>query len=257
MSGRDLLIYLSVKYQGNFDKIYHAITTHECASDEDIKKAVDSVKAKVLTIIDENYPDSLKRMCTPPLVLYYYGDLSLLTDQASQRLAVVGSRECTIYGRKMTNKIVSEVANKKIIIVSGLARGIDAVAHHSAINAKGKTIAVLGCGIDSIYPKENEELFKEIKANHLLVSEYPNDTKPEPNFFPLRNRLVAGFADKVLVTEAYKNSGTNITVLYALKQGKDVMVVPYEADKESSCNKLIQDGAALVETAEDVLYLMK
>ncbi|MCQ2794024.1 MAG: DNA-processing protein DprA [Bacilli bacterium] len=255
MDGRNLLLYLSLKYAGNYDKIYQAITKRETVEEEAVKEAVKQIKCHTLTIIDKEYPESLKRIPTPPLVLYYYGDISLLTS-ATPRLGVVGSRDCSLYGRRMTRSIVSEVA-KSVIIVSGLARGIDAVAHRATIDAKGKTIAVLGGGIDVIYPRENAELFAAIKKNHLLISEYPGETKPEPSYFPLRNRLVAGFSDKLLVTEAYKNSGTNITVLYALKQGKDVMAIPYEADQASSCNKLIQDGAALVETADDVLYLMK
>lgn len=254
MSGRELLIYLSIKYEGDFERILKAIKAKEDATEEMVKKEVATIKSNVITIIDKEYPEELKHINMPPLVLYYYGDISLLNSK--MRLAVVGSREASEYGIKMTKSIVQDIANK-VTVVSGLARGIDAIAHKTVIDNHGRTIGILGCGIDYVYPKENDGLYTTIKKNHLLLSEYPNLTKPKPDYFPMRNRIIAGVAQKVLVTEAYKNSGTNITVLFALKQGKDVLAVPYPADANSSANKLIQDGAFLVETGEEVLYLMK
>lgn len=254
MSGRDLLIYLSLKYEGDFEKMLKAIKNKEETNDDEIKKTIVTVKSNVLTILDKDYPEELKHINMPPLVLYYYGDISLL--DSVMRLAVVGSREASKYGIKITKNIVTDIASK-VTVVSGLARGIDAIAHQTAIDNKGRTIGVLGCGIDYIYPKENDKLYAQIKKEHLLISEYPNFTKPKPDYFPMRNRIISAIAQKVLVTEAYKNSGTNITVLFALKQGKDVMAVPYPADTQSSANKLIQDGAFLVENGDDVLYLME
>lgn len=258
MNGRELLIYLSIKYKGNFEKIYKAIKEKEPLDDNMIKQELSKINLKqVITILDKEYPNHFKTITSPPLVLYYKGDISLL-NTIEPRLAVVGSRENSEYGEKITRQIVkgliTEGANP--VIVSGLSRGIDAIAHDECLKNNGKTIGVLGCGIDYIYPKANESLYKEIENNGLLISEYPGTTAPEPDNFPMRNRLIAGASDKVLVTEAYKNSGTNLTVLFALKQGKDVMSVPHEVGKESSCNKLIQDGAYLVENADDVDYLL-
>lgn len=254
MLGKDLLVYLSIKYRGDFNKMIKAVREKEDVNEEEAIKAVKSIKANYLTILDKDYPDELRHICMPPLVLYYYGDLSLLKGE-EVRVAVIGSRESTPYGEKMTRELVSTLASKKRIIVSGLARGIDGVAHDSCIRNNGKTIAVLGSGIDYPYPASNKQLYEMIKLNHLLISEYPNKTEPTPDNFPMRNRIVAGLSHKVLVTEAYTNSGTNITVLFALKQGKDIMAVPHEAKKNSACNRLIQDGAYLVESGEDVLYL--
>ncbi|MCQ2792141.1 MAG: DNA-processing protein DprA [Bacilli bacterium] len=254
MLGKDLLVYLSLKYKGDFKKMIDAIHKKEEVNDEVAMKALKTIKSKYITILDQAYPEELRHVYMPPLVLYYYGDISLLKSE-EVKVAVIGSRESTSYGEKMTRDLVEPLAKKRRIIVSGLARGIDAIAHDTCIKSKGKTIAVLGSGIDYCYPTSNRKLYDEIKMNHLLISEYPNALSPTPDNFPSRNRIVAGIANKVLVTEAYINSGTNITVLYALRQGKDVMAVPHEANHQSACNRLIQDGAFLVENAEDVLYL--
>lgn len=254
MLGKDLLVYLSLKYKGDFKKMVKAIHEKETVKDEIALEEIKKIKSKYITVLDDAYPEELRHIYMPPLVLYYYGDISLLKSE-EVRVAVVGSRECTDYGRDITKELVEPLAMKNRIIVSGLARGIDGIAHSTCINAKGKTIAVLGSGIDYPYPSSNKALYEEIKNHHLLLSEYPNKTEPTPDNFPARNRIVAGIAHKVLVTEAYVNSGTNITVLYALRQGKDVMAVPHEAKKNSACNRLIQDGAFLVESVDDILYL--
>lgn len=254
MLGKDLLVYLSLKYKGDFKKIVNAIHKKETVKDEVALKEIKKVKSKYITVLDDEYPDELRSIYMPPLVLYYYGDIKLLKSKEI-RVAVIGSRECTDYGKDITKKLVTPLAKKNRIIVSGFARGIDTIAHQVTLDNKGKTIAVLGSGIDYCYPRNNLPLYEAIKKDHLIISEYPNKVEPSPDNFPARNRIVAGIANKVLVTEAYINSGTNITVLYALRQGKDVMAVPHEAKKNSACNRLIQDGAFLVESEEDVLYL--
>ncbi len=251
VKGRDLLIYLSVTYEGDWHKIFDAIKRKEKNfTVDDVDQAVTSVKAKTTTLLDDDYPEILKKCHYPPFVLYYYGDLNLIDENKS--LAVVGSRNSSPYGEEMTRKIVSVVA-KKFTIVSGLARGIDSLAEQTAIDVGGKTIAILGSGIDYCYPKENWQLYEEIKKHHLLVSEYPNLTKPNKEHFPMRNRLIAYFSNSLFMAEGSTKSGSFITVSYALDKGSDIFCLPHEANKNSGCNKLIKEGATLVESGEEIL----
>ncbi|MFA5481547.1 MAG: DNA-processing protein DprA, partial [Bacilli bacterium] len=249
-TGREILIYLSIKYKGNWDEIYAAIKRKEPIDDVAFADSLASVKAKTITILDKNYPEHLKQCYKPPFVLYYYGDCHLL-ERSHEAIAYIGSRKASEYGCKMARVIVGELA-KKMVIVSGLARGIDTIAHQTAINVNGKTIAILGSGIDYCYPRENIELYEKIKSEHLVISEYPNHTEPDHSQFPLRNRLIAMLAKSVIVGEAGMKSGTLITVSYALSAGRDVCCVPYPADASSACNSLIKQGAKLVENANDV-----
>lgn len=258
MLGKDLLVYLSIKYKGDFKRIVQAIHEKEKVDEEVALGELKKIKSKYITVLDDAYPDELRHIYMPPLVLFYKGDISLLKS-AAPRLGVIGSRECTEYGSKMTKELVSGVIDGKKdnpVIVSGGARGIDTIALDTCLNNKGKTIAVLGSGLERLYPSVNKEMFEKIAKTGLLITEYPDMVEAAPDNFPARNRLVAGISNKILVTEAYKNSGTNITVLYALRQGKDVMAVPSEAGKNSACNRLIQDGAFLVENVDDLKYLI-
>ena len=169
---------------------------------------------------------------------------------------MVGSRKHSDYGEKMTTDIGGDLAKRGYVIVSGLARGIDSIAHKAAIDSGGSTIAILGSGIDVCYPPENQDLYDEIKNNHLLISEYPNDVQPDSYRFPIRNRLIAGLSKTLVVTEASYCSGTLITAMLALQGNTDVMCVPYEAGRQSECNRLISHGAYLVESADDVIEQM-
>lgn len=254
MTGRNLLAALSIKYKGNFEKMLTAIKEKEKLSDEQVEGYLKTIKSKFITILDPEYPENLKKVYMPPLVLYYYGDISLL-NSINNIVAVVGSRNNTLYGEKVTKVLTEALVSKNRIIISGLAKGIDGIAHKTCIDNKGKTIAILGSGIDYPYPYENKKLYEIIKKDHLLLSEYPNDLIPSKENFPVRNRIVAGIADKILVTEAFDNSGTCITVMYGLTLGKDVLAVPSEIFKGSATNKIIQDGGFLVENVEDVIFL--
>lgn len=254
MKGRDLLIYLAIKYRGAWKDIYTAITRREEIKPEDVESALSGIKCSILTILDEEYPESFKTVYHPPFVLFYYGDIHLLFNY-KKILAVVGSRDFSDYGKKMTEEIVRGVA-PKYIIVSGLARGIDAIAHESCMEVGGKTIAILGSGIDYCYPHNNKDLYEKIKNQHLVLSEYPDNCEPCRDNFPERNRLIAACAKSLLVTEAKAKSGTLITVGYTLELGRDVMCVPHQAGEGSSCNRLISGGALLVENADDVLYAL-
>ena len=254
MEPREMLIAYSIKYSGDFNKILKA--AHDVEIIEDCyKEAAKNLKCGVITFVDLNYPSHLKNIYKPPIVLYYYGDISLL-ENPLRNVSMVGSREYTEYGEKMAVEIATGLAKKGYNIVSGLARGIDGISHRSAIKAGGKTIAVLGGGIDTCYPSENQDLCDEIKKNHLLISEYPGTTPPTVSSFPIRNRIIAGLSKSLVVVEAGEHSGSGITAALAMNGNTDVMCVPYPAGIKSQCNKLISMGAALVESAEDVINQM-
>lgn len=255
LKARDLLLYLVIKYEGRYDDILFAIQNKLPFEKTEAIGIGKKVKSKYVTIMDSDYPKCLKNVYHPPLVLFYYGDLSLL-DDIDKNVAVVGSRNYSPYGEKMTKEIVTSLSSN-FNIVSGLAKGIDSIAHSACIKNKGKTIGILGCGIDYIYPKENYELIEEVKNNHLLISEYPNVIPPQKDNFPLRNRLIACVSKGVIITEASVRSGTMITASHAVCQGKEVLCVPYTAESHSGCNHLIKEGAYLIEDADDALAILK
>jgi len=209
-----------------------------------------------VTIVDKSYPKKLENIYMPPLILFYQGDLHLL---ASKILAVIGSRENTSYGERVTKRIVPQLVEHQIHIISGLAYGIDSIAHKSCIEVNGKTIAILGSGINQVYPKQHQDLANEIGKHHLLMSEYPPYAKATKTHFPFRNRIVSGLSDGILVIEAKEKSGTLITCDYALDQGKDIFVIPNHIFDENSVgtNNLIKQGANLVTTIFDILENIK
>lgn len=197
---------------------------------------------KYVTYSSKEYPEKLKDITNPPYVLFYKGDLSLINDNMA---AIVGSRKNTHYGEQVTKIIVSELYNISYGVISGVAAGIDSIAHKEILRRGGKTIGVLGCGVDIVYPRENSNLYEQIINNGLLLSEFLPGTKPLAYNFPQRNRIISGLSKGVIVVEASHKSGSLITVSYALNQGKEVMVVPGPIFNESSkgCNLLIHDGA--------------
>ncbi len=255
MDGRNLLIFYAIISKGDYFKINEAIRDKPEYDDRLILSVLERVKCKVVTMLDAEYPQELYKITPAPFVLFYYGDLSLLNN-LERNISVVGSRENTPYGEMMTKKIVEKLA-PSYNIVSGLAIGIDTVALQTAIDNGGHVIAIIPSGIEECYPKRNIDLYKEIKRNHLLISEYPFDTPAEPNSCRMRNRIVSALSNSLLVTEAHGNSGTLITIGYTLMQGKEVFCVPYRADEKSHCNRLIKEGALLVEDAEEIIYQLE
>ena len=204
----------------------------------------------------DEYPDHLRSLLAdPPVVLYCRGDASLLADE-SRNMAVVGTRTITRYGKDVTTQFVRAFAYEGLCVVSGGARGVDSLAHKTALECGGKTVAVLGCGVDIAYPPENKELLNEIAQNGLVVSEYPPGTPPNQFRFPERNRLIAAFSSGVLVTEAGLKSGSLITADLAIEQGKELYVVPGSVFSKQSegCNSKIKEcQAAAVTVPEDIL----
>lgn len=207
---------------------------------------------RLLTPADPGYPENLRNIYDPPLALYVRGGLEA---RDRRGVAVVGSRQTSYYGREMSRRLSYQLAYAGMTVISGLARGVDTYAHEGAIAAKGRTIAVLGCGIDQVYPPENGLLAEKVAENGALISEFPLGTKPDRQTFPIRNRVVAGLSMGVLVVEAPRSSGALITARMALDQGRQVFAVPGRVDTPHSrgCHQLIKDGARLVEGAEDVL----
>ena len=198
------------------------------------------------------YPENLKQLRDAPPLLYVLGNPDLLN--ASPAVSVVGSRNASVNGRKLASRIAFELSEQNVMVISGMARGIDSSAHKGAMyanNQQGRTIAVLGTGVDVPYPKENTALYQQIITQGAVISEFALGTTPQAQNFPRRNRLVSALSDGTLVIEAGLSSGSLITARLALEQGRDVFAVP--DSRSSGTNKLIKDGAFLVESADDIL----
>ena len=206
----------------------------------------------VISMEDSSYPPRLKEIYDPPLVLYVRGDVDVLPKPG---IAMVGTRHPTPYGSGMAERLACDLAAQGLVIISGMARGVDTASHRGAITAKGKTVAVFGTGVDVIYPKENSRLSEQILAlGGALISEFPLGSFAAPQNFPIRNRILSGMSFGVLVVEAAEYSGTRITARCALEQNRDVYAVPGNVTNKNSWgpNTLIKQGAKLVATWEDV-----
>jgi DNA processing protein len=217
----------------------------------ELKKAAD-LGAHVITAEDDEYPSALREIHDPPIVLYVRGHL---TERDRNAVAVVGSRKATHYATESAKKLSFQMAYAGLTVASGLARGIDTAAHQGALAAKGRTIAVIGSGLGELYPPENAELADRIAASGAVISEFPIDTKPDRQTFPIRNRIVTGLSFGVLVVEAGANSGALISANMAAEQGRTLYAVPGRIDAPSALgsNRLIQQGAKLVITVDDIL----
>ena len=253
---RNILLFFTYKYRSNFGLIVEALKNKEKITEEEVDDVLRKTKSKFITLVDEEYPESLKKISEPPLVLFYEGDISLLRNNTNHKLSVVGSREASDYGIKSTKKIIS-VLEDDYIIISGLAKGIDGASHEAALSNNLKTIAVLADGLKKVYPPEHLNLYKRIVDNGgLIISEYHDEFSPEKEFFLARNRIIAGLCNFLLVTEAYERSGAQRTVTYALNFGKDIGCIPYQIDKKSFCNQLIKDGAYLIESGKEITKIL-
>ncbi len=207
---------------------------------------------KVLFYTDADYPGQLKNIYDPPPVLFLRGRADCFNDIS---VALVGARKATPYGLSVAENLACELAGAGVVVVSGMARGIDAAAHRGTLDTGGKTIAVLGCGVDVIYPKENGRLMDNIVQNGVVISEFPPGTLPDAWHFPVRNRVISGLCKVIVVVEAAERSGALITAHVALEQGRDVMAVPGNITSKLSrgSNELIKQGAAPVLGARDII----
>ena len=221
-------------------------------ADEELEKIAKSPGVTLVTLGCEHYPTQLAEIYDPPLVLYVRGDFSILREPA---IAIIGTRHPTPYGLGMAERLSQDLANCGLVVLSGLARGIDSIAHKGAVLARGRTAAIFGTGVDVIYPRENRKLSEQIlELGGALVSEFPLGTGPSPHNFPIRNRIISGLARGVLVVEAGEFSGTRITARCALEQCREVFAVPGNVTNKQAWtpNTLIKQGAKLVATWEDV-----
>ena len=200
----------------------------------------------------ENYPRRLREICDAPLIFYQKG---VMLPQDELSIAIVGSRRCTVYGRRHAERLAAALSRAGFTIVSGLARGIDAAAHRGALQAGGRTLAVLASGVQNIYPPEHSELADEISQQGALLSEMSMNQRPLPGLFPQRNRIISGLCLGVVVIEATRNSGALYTARHAMEQGREVFALPGSVDSLASvgCHDLIRDGGILVRTVDDIL----
>ena len=224
-------------------------------ADAEIRKA-QKAKVGIITLFDPRYPEALKNIFDAPNLLYVKGRLP---ETNTPHVAVVGSRAASFYGLKMAKQIAEDLAAAGVVVVSGLALGIDSASHEGALAANGVTLAVLGGGLNHVHRTSNKKMAEAVCEKGALISEYPMDMSPEPGFFPVRNRIISGLSQAVLVVEAREKSGALIMVSQALEQGRDVFAVPGNADSPRSMgtNRLIKDGAKIVVSAADILEELK
>nr|MBU1328251.1 DNA-processing protein DprA [Candidatus Omnitrophota bacterium] len=260
-----------LKHFGSFEKVFKAGAEEigrikeigsaigsrvpQAIKDIDLKKEMDLIKKhgiKVITFLDKDYPENLKNIYDPPVVLYVKGGI-LPDDKLA--IAIVGSRLASFYGLQTAEKLSFELASHGITVVSGLARGIDSSAHKGALKAKKRTIAVLGSGLANIYPEEHKDLAQKISESGAVISEFPMTMIPDKGNFPRRNRIISGLSLGVVCVEAAEKSGALITCDCALEQGREVFAVPGKVDSMTSkgTNRLIKQGAKLAQGVEDIL----
>jgi DNA processing protein len=237
---------LSRKIIESFQRVRNGVSL------EQIWERIQSLGVKVLTWDDEGYPRHLKDIDQPPPVLYVRGSL-LPEDEWA--VAIVGTRRVTSYGRQVAEEVATAMAHNGVTIVSGLARGVDSIAHQAAVNAGGRTLAVLGNGVDLVYPPENRRLASQILEHGALLSDYALGTPPDGINFPPRNRIISGLSLAVIIVEAGETSGALITASFAAEQGRDVFAVPgnINAPQSQGTNRLIRDGAQPLINPQDVL----
>ncbi|MDY3909956.1 MAG: DNA-processing protein DprA [Eubacterium sp.] len=227
----------------------------ESRDDEKMRKSYEQMRKKRIRCISRfgsDYPEKLKQLARPPLQLYVKGEMP---DFSKLSVGIVGARECSCYGRDMARMFGYRLAKAGVQIISGMARGVDGWAHQGALESGGRTFAVLGCGADICYPAVHERLYASIEKRGGIISEYRPGTKAKPQYFPMRNRIISGISDGILLVEAREQSGSLITAEAALEQGRDVFVIPGRIGDELSvgCNRLIVQGAMPVLSPEDIL----
>jgi DNA processing protein len=251
VSMEEVLLYFSLLHRGDWFKIFNSIKNKDKFDKEKFSQLKLSIKSNYVTILSSNYPTPFRNLEQPPYVIYYQGNYALINHL--NKIAVVGSRLSSDYGADVTKKLTTDLIKQNYLIVSGLAKGIDAVAQQAAINLDGLTIGIVGQGIDLPYPKENSDLYQQVIKKGLILSEYPDGVGPSKINFPSRNRLIASISVGIVITEAKINSGTLTTVRHGLNYGKDIFCVPYPIGESSACNILIKQGAKLIESANDII----
>lgn len=228
---------------------------HSAKDSDEYKKELEYIEKEGINVVclaDENYPENLKEIYDPPPVIYYKG---VMPEKKELCVAIVGSRQCSLYGMRSAEKLSGGLVEAGVTVVSGMASGIDAAAHRGVLQAGGRTIAVMGTGFRYLYPEGSEKIVRDICRRGAVITEFPSGISPSKITFPRRNRIISGMSSAVVVVEAAKKSGALITVDFALEQGKDVFAVPGPIDSPTSkgTNALIQNGAKLLTSTQDIL----
>ena len=241
-----------LQVEGVTTRVAAAIRNYKVS--DNLQKELDQISQKgfqIVTLLDPHYPPLLREIPDPPPYLYVYGTL----EGSTNNIAVVGSRHATTYGLTTTRNLCADLGRLGVTVVSGMARGIDTAAHEGALMGRGKTIAVLGSGLDRVYPSDNEKIYHRISENGAVVSEFALRTEPEAHNFPIRNRVISGMALGTVVVEASKKSGSLITARLAAEQNREVFAVPgsVQSFKSIGTHTLIKQGAKLVEHTQDIL----
>jgi DNA processing protein len=241
---------LSARIVANLLKVRSQVSLAE------VWQRIESSGIKVFTWEDQSYPRHLKEIPQPPPVLYMLGQLC---PEDEWGIAIVGTRRVTPYGRQVTEEIASHLASRGVTVISGLARGVDAIAHQAALTAGGRSLAVLGSGVDQIYPPENRRLAEKLAMQGAVISDYPPGTPPDASNFPPRNRLISGLSLAVVIVEAGQNSGALITAAFAVDQGREVFAVPgnITSPQSQGTNRLIQDGARPLLKPQELLAALE
>ncbi len=255
--------YKYMQTYNSLDKVLDAATQKKklcpaAEAEKELERA-DALGVRLIAYTDADYPESLKQLNDAPPILYALGNADLLNYPLS--IAIVGARNASINGRKIASRIAYDLTENDVLVVSGMARGIDSAAHKGALyskNKQGPTIAVLGTGVDVVYPPENKDLYKTIAEQGLIISELPFGTAAQISTFPRRNRIISALSAGTLVVEANMHSGSLITAKCALEQGKDIFAVPGSPleNRSQAPNHLIKEGAVLTENADDILNIL-
>lgn len=259
ITASDVLVYMSLKYNGDYEKCVSAIKKKEKFDEELFLSLKSKMNFKYITLVDKDYPQKFKEISSPPLVLYYYGNIDLL--KTKSLISIVGTRNPTLEGETSLNRVLKgvEKISGKICLVSGMAKGIDGLASRYFILNNMPVISILGSGINNIYPFENKDIYDYCKtSNGLLLSEYPFLEEAKSEHFPFRNRIIASLCNLLLVGESKTRSGTSITASLGVEFGKEVYCIPSSISNENQLtNTLIKDGAYLCTSSEDYIpYLL-
>lgn len=241
----------------NYEEVEDVLYNKYRENLEEYSKYMKKNNIQLITMFENEYPERLKNIYDKPVLLYVVGNTELLKRNS---VAIVGSRNCSEYGKSISRKIAYDLAKQNICVISGLAKGIDKYSHIGALEATGKTIAVIGSGLDNIYPYENKNLYERIiKNDGLIVTEYVIGTKPCKINFPARNRIISGLSDAIVVVEAGLRSGALITADFGLEQGKEIFAIPGNINSLNSqgTNELIKQGAVLVTKSEDITDVLR
>lgn len=257
---KEVLLALSLKYDGNYEKIVDEIKnkTNRFPKDE-MEKWKGNIKSNVVTIVDDNYPQCFKTIFSPPIVLYYYGNLSLL--EKTYKITCIGTRKPTLYQTDTCYNFIKEAIkafDNDLVVISGMAHGLDQTFMRAAMELNAPVVSIIGSGIDNPYPKVNDGLYEYCKSNNgLIISEYPNELQAKPENFLFRNRLLAGGSEILFLGGASLHSGSQATVRYAVDLGKEIVALPCNVTGDDLTNYIIKDGAGMILSSNDLIYEIK